>query len=76
MGDGDYGTQSHIAEPYSCLQVWVSLIKGSEPFCQAFSYRKMAQIWFFDPESLYNTIYKLSDYVYNTIYKLSDYVEY
>ena len=23
MGEGDYGTQSHAAEPYSCLQVWV-----------------------------------------------------
>ena len=23
MGDGDYGTRSNIAEPYSCLQVWV-----------------------------------------------------
>ena len=22
-GEGDYGTQSHAAEPYSCLQVWV-----------------------------------------------------
>ena len=21
MGEGDYGTQSHAAEPYSCLQV-------------------------------------------------------
>ena len=23
MGEGDYRTQSHAAEPYSCLQVWV-----------------------------------------------------
>ena len=22
MGEGDYGTQSHAAEPYSCLQVY------------------------------------------------------
>ena len=23
LGEGDYGTRSHTAEPYSCLQVWV-----------------------------------------------------
>ena len=22
-GEGDYGTRSHTAKPYSCLQVWV-----------------------------------------------------
>ena len=26
MGEGDYGTQSYAAEPYSCLQVWVFTI--------------------------------------------------
>ena len=25
MGEGNYGTRSHTAEPYSCLQVWVVL---------------------------------------------------
>ena len=28
MGDGDYGTRRHIAEPYSCLLVWVTLHKN------------------------------------------------
>ena len=28
MGEGEYGTQSHAAEPYSCLQVWVYNYKG------------------------------------------------
>ena len=27
--DSDYGTQSHAAEPYSCLQVWVNWWVGS-----------------------------------------------
>ena len=26
LGEGDYGTQSHTAEPYSCLQVWVFVV--------------------------------------------------
>ena len=26
MGDGGYGTRSHLAKPYSCLQVWVTSI--------------------------------------------------
>ena len=51
-GDSDYGTRSHIAEPYSCLQVWVSLIKGSEPFCRPFPHGKMTQIWLFESRSL------------------------
>ena len=29
-GGGDYGTQSHIAEPYSCLQVWVNIRSNSK----------------------------------------------
>ena len=36
MGEGDYGIQSHAAEPYSCLQVWVYIVakyfnKSSKP---------------------------------------------
>ena len=30
MGDGDYWTQSHVAEPYSCLQVWVKTFNNNE----------------------------------------------
>ena len=32
MGEGDYGTQSHAAEPYSCLQLcFFELTMGFRP---------------------------------------------
>ena len=32
MGENDYGTKSHAAEPYSCLQVWVDIQEKSKSF--------------------------------------------
>ena len=38
LGEGDYGTRSHTAEPYSCLQVRVSLFGKKSAIFPVFNY--------------------------------------